>query len=76
MREADMKCKVAACLLPTFLSESPVQAASLLHFPALAGRLTRSRKVAAEDAFRCQFVHSLWRSLVTLSSTKIHIVTS
>ena len=56
MREADMKCKVAAWLLPSFLSESPVQAASLLHFPALAGRLTRSRKLAAEDAFCCQFV--------------------
>ena len=55
MREADMKCKVAPRLLPSFLSESPVQAASLLHFPALAGRLTRSRKLAAEDAFCCQF---------------------
>ena len=55
MREADMKCKVAPRLLPSFLSESPVQVASLLHFPALAGRLTVSRKVAAEDAFCCQF---------------------
>jgi hypothetical protein len=59
MREADMKCKVAVRLLPSFLSQSSVQDASLLHFLVLAGRLTRSRKLAAEDAFCCQFLVDL-----------------
>ena len=69
MREADMKCKVAPRLLPSFLSESPVQAASLLHFLSLAGRLTRSRKVAAEDAFCCQFVAQTNRLRLTARSS-------
>jgi hypothetical protein len=55
MREADMKCKVAACLLLSLLSDPLVRAACLLHSALIAGRLTRSRKVAAEDAFCCQF---------------------
>jgi hypothetical protein len=56
MREADMKCKVAAWLLPSLLSDPLVRAACLLHSALIAARLTRSRKVAAEDAFCCQFV--------------------
>jgi hypothetical protein len=61
MREVDMKCKVAPRLLPSLLSDSLVQAASLLHFPALADRLTRSRKLTAEDAFCCQFLAHMHR---------------
>jgi hypothetical protein len=56
MREADMKCKAAAWLLPSSLRNLLVQVAYHLHFSALAGRLTRSRKLAAEDAFCCQLL--------------------
>lgn len=54
MREADMKCKVAAWLLPSPLSHLLVQVAYLLRFLPIAGRLTRSRKLVAECTFRYQ----------------------
>jgi hypothetical protein len=50
-----MKCKVTACLLPNKPKTDTPEAPSPLRFSALAGRLTRSRKVAAEEAFCCQF---------------------
>jgi hypothetical protein len=46
-----MKCKRAAWLLPLSLRKLSVQAAYLLHSSALAAKLTRSRKVAAESIF-------------------------
>lgn len=59
MREADMKCKVAACLLPTKPKTDTPEVSSPLHFSAIAARLTGSRKVAAEDAFCCEFLVDL-----------------
>jgi hypothetical protein len=56
MREADMKCKVAAWLLPVSSRTTIAKLAFPLHFSALAGRLTRSRKLVAEDAFCCQLL--------------------
>jgi hypothetical protein len=54
MREADMKCKVAVRLLSPSSDHFLLPAASHLPFPGFPGRLTRSRKVAAEDAFCCE----------------------
>ena len=59
MREADMKCKVAAWLLLPLRSPLLVRAACLLHSVLIAATLTRSRKVAAEDVFCCQFLVDL-----------------
>jgi hypothetical protein len=56
MREADMKCKVAIRLLSPPPDHFLLPTASGLPFPGFPVRLTRSRKVAAEDAFCCQFV--------------------
>jgi len=61
MREADMKCKVAACLLPTKPKTDTPEVPSPLRFSAIAGRLTRSRKLAAEDAFCYEFVAQMNR---------------
>ncbi len=55
MREADMKCKVATWLLPVSSRTPVAEVAFPLHFSALAGRLTRSRKVVAEEAFCYEF---------------------
>jgi hypothetical protein len=54
MREAVMKCKVAAWLLSSNLRDNKDQTTSLLHPSPLAGGLTRSRKLAADSAFCCQ----------------------
>jgi hypothetical protein len=51
MREADMKCKVAAWLLPIYSRTETAWVSFHLHSFPLAGRLTRSRKVAAECIF-------------------------
>lgn len=48
MREADMKCKVAARLLSPPPDHFLLPAASHLPFLGFPARLTRSRKVAAE----------------------------
>jgi hypothetical protein len=49
MREADMKCRRAACLFPSFGAKVASIAAST--------QTTRSRKLTAEDAFCCEFNH-------------------
>jgi len=56
MREADMKCKVAVRLFSPLPDHFLLPTASRLPFPGLPARLTRSRKLAAEDAFRYEFV--------------------
>ena len=50
-----MKCKVATWWLPVSSRTPLAEIAFPLHFSVLAARLTRSRKVAAEDAFCCDF---------------------
>ncbi len=60
MREADMKCKRADCLLLTLLRSALTEVSSPLRFPPIAGKLTRSRKLVAESAFCCQPKHILW----------------
>jgi len=68
MREADMKCKVAARLLSPASDHFFLQAASHLPFPLSPARLTRSRKLAAEEAFCCQLLVDglLWENRFTL----------
>jgi hypothetical protein len=61
MREADMKCKGAVCLLPTNSRDTPIKTASLLHFPAIAAELARSRKDTAENAICCEFNYLCFR---------------
>jgi hypothetical protein len=51
MREADMECKVAVRLLSPSSDYFLLRAFSHLPFPCSPGKLTRSRKLAAEDAF-------------------------
>ena len=55
MREADMKCKVTVRLLSPPSDHFLLQAAVRLPFLSFPATLTRSRKLAAEDAFCCQF---------------------
>jgi hypothetical protein len=61
MREADMKCKVAVRLLSPPPDHFLLPTASRLPFPGLPARLTRSRKLTAEDAFCCQFLAHMHR---------------
>jgi hypothetical protein len=68
MREADMKCKVAVRLLPTNSRGPLTEPPSHLHFPTSAGRLTRSRKLAAEEAFCYEFVAQMKRLRLTARS--------
>jgi hypothetical protein len=59
MREADMKCRWAVYLLPIERKTDTPEVPSLLRFPPIAARVTRSRKVAAEEAFCCELVISV-----------------
>jgi hypothetical protein len=56
MREADMKCKVAVCLLSPPPDHFLLPAASHLPFLSFPATLTGSRKLAAEDDFCCQLL--------------------
>ena len=51
MREADMKCKVAACLLSSPPDHFLLLAPSHLPFPRPPATLTRSRKDVPESSF-------------------------
>jgi hypothetical protein len=51
MRDADMKCKVAACLLSPSPDHFLLQAPSRLLFSCFPATLARSRKLAAEGTF-------------------------
>ncbi len=59
MREADMKCKVAMERFHHRCIIFPHHPASHLHLSPIADRVTRSRKLAAEDAFRCELTVSV-----------------
>jgi hypothetical protein len=63
MREADMKCKVAACLLSSPPDHFLLLAPSHLPFPRPPATLTRSGKDVPESSFCYQFI-SRYRSFL------------